>query len=265
MNKMGPIGIFDSGVGGLSICHAVRRLLPSEDLVYFADQLYSPYGEKNAEIISSRSEKVCQFLTQQGCKALVIACNTATTNAIAELRSIFQIPIIGVEPAIKVAALTTKSGRIGVLATRQTLASQSFKRLAKTYSEKVNIQAVACPEFIPLVEELAHESQGAYDIVEHYVRPMLANGCDKVVLGCTHFSFLSAALSQAVKDEAELIDTAIPVAVQVQKKLQEHDLVTTSNNDGAIAFWTSSNEDSALRPFRDLWGSELTLRRNALG
>lgn len=264
MKQQGAIGIFDSGVGGLSVCHAVRRQLPSENLIYFADQLYSPYGEKPSTLINKRSEQISEFLVEQGCKALVVACNTATTNAISELRAKFHTPIIGVEPGIKVAALTSKTGHVGVLATTQTLASHSYRQLAQTYSGKVQINAIACPEFIPLVENLEHESKQAFDVVAHYISPLLSKGCDKIVLGCTHFSFLWRALIEAVGDNAELIDTADPVAAQVKKTLHKHDLATSAASPGKIDFWTSSDTYPATQSIQALWGTELTLHRNTL-
>lgn len=255
MEKRKPIGIFDSGVGGLSICHAIKCTLPEEDLVYFADIAFSPYGNKSKNMVRERSDYIVNFLISRDCKAIVVACNTATTNSIHYLRSKFSIPIIGVEPAIKPAALESKKGVIGVLATEQTLESDSFKVLKSKYSKKVKIESMACPKFVSLVENLNHNSKEAFEVADQYVRPLLLNGSDKIILGCTHFSFLWSALSKAVGDEADLIDTASPVATQVKKRLHDLNLQNSRIGSGNAEFWTSGSSKEVIKPMSKLWGS----------
>ncbi|KGJ93368.1 glutamate racemase [Thalassotalea sp. ND16A] len=259
MEKQKPIGIFDSGVGGLSICHAIRRALPEENLVYFADIGFSPYGVKSKDIINERSEYIVSFLINQGCKAVVVACNTATVNTISNLRAKFSIPIIGVEPGIKPAALQSKTGIISVLATEQTLESDSFQRLMAKYSKAVKINAIACPKFVTLVENLEHYSEQAVDVAEQYIRPLLTEGSDQIILGCTHFSFLRTIIDQVVGQEANVIDTAAPVAMEVNRRLDKLNLLNSKNTDIYAEFWTSGDYAKVIEPMSQLWGQDIHL------
>tara|TARA_R110001592_G_scaffold362770_1_gene678154 strand:+ start:3693 stop:4487 length:795 start_codon:yes stop_codon:yes gene_type:complete len=259
MERQKPIGIFDSGVGGLSIGHAIRTALPEEDLMYFADLGFSPYGVKATPIIRERSEYIVNFLINQGCKAVVVACNTATVNTISDLRSKFSIPIFGVEPGIKPAALQSKTGVIGVLATQQTLESDSFQQLKTTYSKMVTIETMACPEFVSLVENLNHNGDKATDVAEHYIRPLLSAGSDQIILGCTHFSFLISAINKVVGGEATIIDTATPVAMEVSRRLHALNLENLNSTQGKAAFWTSGNVANVIGPMSELWGSGINV------
>lgn len=260
MSRQKPIGIFDSGLGGLSICRAINNILPKENLIYFADLAFSPYGTKSTKSIVERSEYIVNFLIEQDCKLIVVACNTATVNSISILRSKYSVPIIGIEPAIKPAALVSKSGVIGVLATEQTLQSDSFQQLTARYSNAVKIITKACPNFVCLVESLEHESETAIKTAEHYIRPLLSAGCDQIILGCTHFSFLSAAISSAVGNEAEIIDTAVPVATEVKRKLHHFNILSKSDVIGDTTFWTSGCSNKTANSMSKLWGKEIRVR-----
>ena len=259
MNRQKPIGIFDSGLGGLSICRAINNILPKEHLMYFADLEFSPYGNKSKELIEERSEYIVNFLIEQDCKLIVVACNTATVNSINMLRSKYSVPIVGIEPAIKPAALVSKSGIIGVLATEQTLQSDSFQQLTARYSNAVKIETKACPDFVCLVENLAHESETATKTAERYIRPLLSVGCDQIILGCTHFSYLSSAISKAVGNKAGIIDTAVPVAMEVKRKLQHFNILSKSEVTGDIKFWTSGSSKQTEDSMSKLWGQEINL------
>lgn len=257
MERKKSIGIFDSGVGGLSIARAIKHILPEEDLVYFADIEFSPYGTKPKKTIKQRSEDIVNFLINQNCKIVVVACNTATVNSINCLRLKLSIPMVGVEPAIKPAALQSKTGTVGVLATQQTLESDSFQLLKSKYSQKANIETKACPQFVSLVEDLNHHNEQAIEVAEHYIRPLLLKGCDQIVLGCTHFSFLRSAISHVVGDEATIIDTAIPVAMEVKRKLHSLKLATSEQNEGIVEFWTSGDAVKAMKSISELWDQEI--------
>lgn len=257
MERHKSIGIFDSGVGGLSIAEAINELLPEENLVYFADLEFSPYGNKSAEIIENRSKEIVNFLISQNCKLVVVACNTATVNSISNLRAETSIPIIGVEPAIKPAALQSKTGVIGVLATEQTIASRSFQNLCDKYSEKVIIKTKACPKFVTLVESLDHNSEKAHITAEQYIRPLLSQNCDQIVLGCTHFSFLKTTIEHVVGLNVNVIDTAAPVAKEVKNKLQSNNLENTGNITGIVEFWVSGNSAQASESINELWGQDV--------
>ena len=259
MNRQKPIGIFDSGLGGLSICRAINNILPKENLMYFADLEFSPYGNKSKESIAERSEYIVNFLIEQGCKLIVVACNTATVNSISMLRSKYSIPIIGVEPAIKPAALESKSGVIGVLATKQTLKSDSFQQLAARYSNVVKIETKACPDFVGLVENLEHESEAAIKTAERYIRPLLSTGCDQIILGCTHFSYLRSAIRKAVGNEADIVDTAVPVAKEVKRKLHHFNILRKSDFIGDTKFWTSGCSKKTEDSMSQLWGQEINV------
>jgi glutamate racemase len=259
MGSQQPIGIFDSGVGGLSVCHAIKQLLPEEDLVYFADLDFSPYGVKSQDIIQERAEYIVSFLIKQGCKAIVVACNTATLNSISHLRSTFSIPIIGVEPGVKPAALQSQTGIIGVLATEQTLTSDSFQTLKSKYSTKVTIQTVACPKFVSLVESLNHNTVLAVEVAEQYIRPLLLEGCDQIILGCTHFSFLKSAIDKVVERKANIIDTAMPIAIELNRRLDELTLKNQRNMPSKAEFWTSAEPAKVTHTMSILWGKQINV------
>jgi len=262
MQRKKPIGIFDSGVGGLSVGRSIRRTLTKEDLVYFADSGFSPYGIKSKNIIKERSEYIVSFLIDKGCKAIVVACNTATVNSIRDLRSKFSIPIIGVEPGIRPAALQSKTGAIGVLATEQTLESDSFMLLKSKYSKKVSIATVACPEFVSLVESLNHNTEQAIEVSEKYIRPLLSEGCDQIILGCTHFSFLRSSIDKVVRSKANIIDTAAPVATELHRRLHELDQLNPGNFTGKADFWTSGDPVKNMETMSVLWGHEINVSKD---
>lgn len=257
MQRQQPIGIFDSGVGGLSIGRVIREALPYEDLVYFADIEFSPYGVKCTEVINQRCEYIVKFLLKQGCKVIVIACNTATVSSIKYLRTQFAIPIIGVEPGIKPAALQSKTGIIGILATEKTLQSASYAQLTAKFSKQVTILSRACPKFVTLVESLQHNSDQAVTVAEQYINPLLAAGCDQIILGCTHFSFLRSAIEKVLGTEAAIIDTAIAVAQQLENRLYELNLLKLRKISGETRFFSSADNALAIDVMSKLWGDEM--------
>ena len=256
-----PIGVFDSGIGGLSIAHAIKCEMPFENLIYYADLAYSPYGNKSQHIIKERSEYIVNFLVAQGCKAIVVACNTATVNTISYLREKFSIPIIGVEPGIKPAALLSKTGVIGVLATQRTISSESFQILKAKYANTVSIESIACPEFVSLVERCEHESEAALSAAEQYIRPLLSKKCDHIILGCTHFSFLKSTISKVIITEANIIDTALPVATEVKRRLQSLNLLNKRNILGKTQFYSNNNYTYLTTTLRHLWKHDVEISK----
>lgn len=259
MQQQQPIGVFDSGIGGLSVAHAIRHTLPAENILYFADSGFSPYGIKSKNIIKERSEYIVNFLVNQGCKAIVVACNTATVNSISDLRAKFLIPIIGVEPAIKPAALQTQSGVIGVLATEQTLKSEAYKLLHARYCKQVRIETKACTRFISLVENLQHNTEQAMDVATEYIQPLLLAGCDQIVLGCTHFSFLRSTIEKVMQEQANIIDTATPVALEVRRRLHQLNTQNINNVYSNIKFWTSGDPVKVTHTMSTLWGQKIAV------
>lgn len=235
-----PIGVFDSGVGGLSVLREIQQLLPAESLLYVADSGYVPYGEKPPEQIRERSRFIARFLIEQGAKALVLACNTATAAAINDLRGEFDMPIIGMEPAVKPAALATRNGVVGVLATTGTLQSAKFAALLDRFARSVQVITQPCPGLVECVERGELVGPAVEALLQRYTAPLLAAGCDTVILGCTHYPFLRPALQRILPAEIQLVDTGAAVARQLQARLAEARLLN-QQNAVATRFWSSGD------------------------
>lgn len=241
MSQQRAIGIFDSGVGGLSITRVIRRELPAENIIYTADLQFSPYGTQSKSVIQTRSKTIAQFLSERECKAMVVACNTATVNSIDILRDRFDIPIVGVEPGIKPAAEQSKTGVIAVLATQQTLNSASFQTLKKRFSQQVKIECQACPRLVELVETGNIDGEQCIDVVNGYIQPLLAKGADQIVLGCTHYSFLIPVIERILAGAATIVDTANPVALELKNRLVKLNLQSADYQIGETQFFSTKN------------------------
>ena len=240
MLKDAPIGVFDSGVGGLSVLDEIQQLLPHESLLYVADCGHIPYGEKTPAFILERSRRVAEFFRSQGAKAFVIACNTATVAAVADLRQDFpDWPLVGMEPAVKPAA-ATRSGVVGVLATTGTLQSAKFAALLDRFATDVRVVTQPCPGLVELIETGDLASPALRQLLQGYVEPLLSAGCDTIILGCTHYPFLKPLLAQMLPPSIILIDTGAAVARQLKRLLGERDLLATGNPRPA-QFWTSGD------------------------
>ncbi|MGR8981819.1 MAG: glutamate racemase [Gammaproteobacteria bacterium] len=250
---LNPIGVFDSGVGGLSVLREIRRQLPAENLIYVADSAHAPYGDKSQEFIAARSFAIARFFLTCGAKALVVACNTASGAAVAELRSRITLPIIAMEPAIKPAALQTRSGVIGVLATRRTLASHNFVKLFERYGADVEILPQACPGLVEQVEAGELSSAKTRSLIESYVAPLVSRGADTLVLGCTHYPFLRTVIQETAGPEIAVIDSSEAVARQLRRRLEAHDLLAGSEEPGFEQFWTSADPAKAGPVIAQLW------------
>lgn len=236
-----PIAVFDSGVGGLSVLAEIQHLLPNESLLYFADCGHIPYGEKTPEFIRQRCSVMAGFFREQGAKALVIACNTATVAAVAELRRDFpDWPMVGMEPAVKPAAAATRSGVVGVLATTGTLQSAKFAALLDRFATDVRVITQPCPGLVELIESGDLHSAELRQMLQGYVEPLLADGCDTIILGCTHYPFLKPMLKSMIPADISLIDTGAAVARQLRRLLAERDLLAEGPNR-AVRFWTSAD------------------------
>jgi glutamate racemase len=246
MPSNAPIGVFDSGVGGLSVLREIRQLLPSETLLYVADSGHVPYGEKTPEYIRERCVLITEHLLAQGAKALVLACNTATAAAAAELRELYpNLPIVGMEPAVKPAAAATRSGVVGVLATTGTLKSARFAALLDRFANDVRVITQPCPGLVECIESGELQAAATRELLQGYVRPLLAEGCDTLILGCTHYPFLRPLLGELVPPSVTLIDTGAAVARQLQRLLAQHDLLATETAQ-PTRYW-SSGEAAQLR------------------
>lgn len=239
-----PIGVFDSGVGGLSVLAEIQQLLPHESLLYVADCGNIPYGEKTPEFIRQRCSVMAGFFREQGAKALVLACNTATVTGVADLRRDFpDWPIVGMEPAVKPAAAATRSGVVGVLATTGTLQSAKFAALLDRFAADINVITQPCPGLVELIENGDLHSPELRQLLQSYVTPLLAHGCDTIILGCTHYPFLKPLLKTMIGDDISLIDTGAAVARQLQRLLGERDLLAHGLSQ-PVKFWTSADPQS---------------------
>ncbi|MBO8137445.1 MAG: glutamate racemase [Desulfotomaculum sp.] len=261
MENSSPIGIFDSGVGGLSIAREIRRLLPNEDLLYYADSAYCPYGEKPPSIIKQRVFALSDFLLSKGAKILVVACNTASIVSLDEIRNKYDVPVVGVEPAVKPAVAATKTGTIGVLATGVTLSGDRFSSLVKRYCSKTDVVTQPCPGLVELVEKGMINSSRAEELLRKYTRPLLEKNADTVVLGCTHYPFLREKIQAIVGPGVTVIDTGEPVARQTARVLDKHNLKSSRQCRGRETFFTSGDIKTVEPVVQLLWDDE-TLKVN---
>ncbi|MES2821056.1 MAG: glutamate racemase [Pseudomonadota bacterium] len=249
-----PIGVFDSGVGGLSVLREIRTCLPAESLLYVADSGHVPYGEKSPEYIVQRCCTITDFLLEQGIKALVLACNTATAAAVAQLRARYpELPIVAMEPAVKPAAAATRNGRIGVLATTGTLNSARFAALLDRFANDVRVITQPCPGLVERIEagQLADDETRA--LLQGYVTPLLEQGCDTLILGCTHYPFLKPLLAELLPPDIRLVDTAAAVARQLQRLLQTRGALA-AGPAAPCRFWSSGDPEQMERVLPLLWG-----------
>ena len=214
-----PIGIFDSGLGGLTVWREVRRQLPNEDIVYFADSLNCPYGRKSAGEIIGLAHGIVDNMLALGCKLIVVACNTATAAAIDDLRQSYHIPFVGMEPAIKQAALNTRTGKVGVLATKGTFDGRLYKQTSQRYANNIDVMVQIGDGLVELVENNEYQSVEAHKLLQKYVAPMLGQGVDQIVLGCTHYPFYKPQIEAMVGNGVTVIDPAPAVARHVAELL----------------------------------------------
>ena len=253
MLKDAPIGVFDSGVGGLSVLDEIQQLLPHESLLYVADCGHIPYGEKTPEFIRERSRRVAEFFRERGAKAFVIACNTATVAAVADLRQDYpDWPLVGMEPAVKPAAAATRSGVVGVLATTGTLQSAKFAALLDRFATDVQVITQPCPGLVELIETGDLHSPALRQLLHGYIEPLLSAGCDTLILGCTHYPFLKPLLAQMLPPSIILIDTGAAVARQLKRLLGERDLLAHGDPEPA-QFWTSGDVYHLRNILPTLW------------
>lgn len=258
--QSGAIGVFDSGVGGLSVLRHIRHTLPHERLIYVADSAHVPYGDKTASYIEQRSLALTRFLIEQGADAIVIACNTATAAAAATLRSQFNLPILAMEPAVKPAVAATRSGVVGVLATIGTLESARFAALLEKYADEVEIVTQGCPGLVEQIERGELDSARTRELVERYTAPLLARGADTLILGCTHYPFLAPLIREVAGMDIKLIDTGEAVARHLQRRIQ-NELPARSAGDASAQFFTSGDAAQASRIMSRLWDETVTAKR----
>ena len=238
-----PIGIFDSGVGGISIWREIHLLLPNEHTIYLADSKNAPYGNRTKSEIIDLCIKNTELLIEKGCKLIVVACNTATTNAIKTLRETYTLPFIGIEPAIKPAALNTQTKAVGILATKGTLSSELFHKTSDLYSSGIKIIEQVGEGLVELIENGDSNSEEIKTLLKSYLNPMIDAKIDYLVLGCTHYPFLMPILLELLPNHVKIIDSGAAVARQTKAILEKHNLLNIQTINPETKFYTNGNPE----------------------
>lgn len=237
-----PIGLFDSGIGGTSIWKEIHALLPNEDTIYLADSANAPYGQKSKEEIIALSFKNTEYLLEQGAKIIVVACNTATTNAIKEMRAKFDVPFIGIEPAIKPAAIHTKTGAVGILATKGTLSSELFNKTVAGFQDVDVIEQVGY-NLVALIEDGKMETPEMEALLQQYLQPMIDANIDYLVLGCSHYPYLLPQIKKILPETVTIIDSGEAVAKQTKAVLKQHGLLNLQEHNAKQLFYTNGTTE----------------------
>lgn len=251
------IGVFDSGLGGISVLKEIRARMPSASLAYVADSAWVPYGSRGEDVIRQRALSLARFLEDDGADLIVVACNTATAAAVPLLRETMRLPIVGMEPAVKPATAATRSGVVGVLATVGTLQSARFAALLDQFGGNIQVLTRACPGLVEQVEAGDLDGPATRELVECYVRPLVQAGADTLVLGCTHFPFLKPLIQAAAGPAVHIIDTGEAVARRVAQVAET--LGPGNNRSSDVAFWTSGDPQALSGPLCKLWGAQAVL------
>jgi len=249
----------DSGVGGISVLKHIHQQLPQENLIYFADSHHAPYGDKTPKQIENRVYAVAKFLLTHGAKALVIACNTATAATAQKLRekyAFLDLPIIAMEPAIKPAAATTKTGVVGVLATASTLRSTQFSTLLDSYGKHIEVHTQPCIGLVECIERGELNTESTKELLTRYCIPLLEKGADTLVLGCTHYPFVKETIQSIVGNDIQVIDTGAAVAKHLDNILHKQSLINTASAQPNVTIWTNSKVEGREKVIQQLWGCE---------
>ena len=256
-DRAAPIGIFDSGLGGLTVADAIMRQLPGESLIYFGDTARVPYGPKSPETVRRYSREIAAFLVEQGAKAIVVACNTATAHALPALIEEFDVPVIGVvDPGARAAVRATRSGHIGVIGTNGTIKSGAYVRAIHAEAPDVTVTAIACPLLVPLVEEGWTDHDATDLIAREYLAPFLRDRIDTLVLGCTHYPLLKRIIGEIIGRQVRLIDSAEETALDTRKMLVANDLVTAAPS-GSYRFIASDDPQHFMALGQRFFGSAI--------
>ena len=256
-----PIGIFDSGIGGTSIWKEVVKLLPNENTIYLADSKNAPYGEKTSDEIIELCIKNTELLISKGCKLIIVACNTATTNAIDYLRKNYNIPFIGIEPAIKPAALCSKTGAIGILATKGTLSSKLFEKTTREYAKNITTIEQDGEGLVPLIEAGKLNSEELNQLLSSYLKPMLKFNIDHLVLGCTHYPYLIPQIREIVGAKINIIDSGEAVAIQTKNVLESEHLINNQNQKRGENLFYINKEKTVLENILSGFESITTIKQ----
>lgn len=254
------IGLFDSGVGGLSVWREIPGQLPAESTVYFADQGHIPYGPRSMDEIRAFAEAITRFLIDQGCQIIVVACNAASAAALAHLRRTFPgTPFVGMEPAVKPAVQTTQTGKVGVMSTPATFQGQLFASTVERFAQHVQLVNQACPGLVEQVEAGRLDDPQTDALLARYLAPMQQAGVDTIVLACTHYPFLAPAIRRLAGPDVQVIDPAPAVVRQTGRVLEQNGLATTGG-PGRHLFYTTGQPQALAQTARQLVGQDLTVR-----
>jgi glutamate racemase len=244
VNPNGPIGIFDSGLGGLTVCRAIETALPGENLIYLGDTARVPYGVKSPETVTRYSQEICDFLLRQEVKAIVVACNTASALALPKLREWYQVPLLGVlEPGVQAALQASKNHHIGVIGTEGTIRSESYAQAIRERYPEAKVWSRACPLFVPLVEEGWIDHEVTRRVVEIYLGEWRKEEVDTVILGCTHYPLLKGILQEVLGPEVRLVDSALETARALRALLESRGLVRNLGKAGSHTYFSTDAPD----------------------
>jgi glutamate racemase len=253
-----PIGVFDSGIGGLTVAAALRELLPSERIFYVGDTARVPYGGKSAATIERYSLEISKMLLEEGAKLIVVACNTASALAVASLEAQLEVPVVGViRPGAAAAVAATRSKRVGVIGTRATVQSKAYERAIHALDSSVQVEAQACPRLVPLIEEGWMEDSVTDNVIARYLDPMLCNGVDTLVLGCTHYPLLHAALERRAGSGVKLVDSARNCALEVHSVLRARGMAAPDSQRGGMGVVLTDPSTAFLRVAESALGLHL--------
>ena len=257
-----PIGVFDSGVGGLTILSALRQELPGESYIYFGDTAHCPYGTRSEAEIIDLSARISRFLIEQGVKLIVVACNTASQAALAALRATFpSTPFVGVVPAVKPAARATKNGRIGIAATNQAAKATYLRQLIDEFAGGIQAFAIGCPELVTLVEDGQLDGPQVEEAVRRALEPLLREDIDVIVLGCTHFPALRPVIERVATRQVQVIDSGSAIARRTRYVLDTENLIQPDTTPGELHVWCSGDPEKFNIIARELLGYKITTRQ----
>lgn len=256
------IGMFDSGVGGLSVWKEVMGLLPYESIFYYADNRYCPYGNKEGELIVKRTRYIIDFLLAKKCKLIVIACNSATAAAVDLLRKEYKVPFVAMEPAVKQASLNTITGHIGVLATDMTLQGRQFNETSRKFAEGLDVHVQVGHGLVEIIESGRIDTPETEALLRRYLEPMIAKQVDQLVLGCTHYPFLIPVIRRIVPERMNVIDPSSAVARQVKNVLGQHDLLVTEKRPPHYFFYTSGDPVILKQFLAQMTDAQTTVQRD---
>ncbi|HEX5578003.1 MAG TPA: glutamate racemase [Gemmatimonadaceae bacterium] len=258
VNSASPIGVFDSGIGGLTVVRELMRQLPNESIIYFGDTARVPYGPKSPDTVIRYSREIIDFLKSQGVKAVVVACNTATAHALPTLRAENDLPIVGViDPGARAAAKATKSRHVGVIGTQGTISSKAYEKAIAAIEPGAEITALACPLFVPLAEEGWLDKEVTTLVAHEYLDPMASAHVDTLVLGCTHYPLLKRVIGSVVGRDVRLIDSAEETAAEIGAVLRERGLAHAETDDARYRFIASDAPEQFLRVGQRFLGASI--------